>query len=62
MPPIILWSMGTVGALAFGKVLLREVRRVNAQLDAIRGDGKVERPVERLERDPQSGVYRPRKS
>jgi hypothetical protein len=37
-------------------------RRVNAELDEIRGGRAVEKPVEQLERDPESGAYRPRKS
>ena len=58
MPPLILWAVRIVGAAILGRVLYREARRVNAVLHPERGAD--EPPVGTLERDPQSGVYRPK--
>ena len=58
MPPLILWALGAVGAVVAARWLVREARRVNAELHP------VEAPVEpdpiRLERDPATGIYRPK--
>lgn len=62
MPPLILWAAGAIGALALARLLAAAARKVNAELDDIRRDRAVEKPVEQLERDPESGAYRPRKS
>jgi hypothetical protein len=60
MPPVILWALCAVGAAIAGRFLLKESRRVNAELhpDVPQGD---ERATARtLERDPRTGVYRPK--
>jgi hypothetical protein len=61
MPPVILWALVAVGAAVAGRFLMKEQRRVNAELhpDAA---GPVDEPasVRKLERDPATGVYRPR--
>jgi hypothetical protein len=62
MPPVIIWAIGAVGALALAKLLANAARKANEELDAIRCERAVESPVETLERDPVSGEYRPRKS
>jgi hypothetical protein len=62
MPPVITWAVGAIGAFALARILGRAARKVNAELDDIRRDRTVEKPVEKLERDPASGAYRPRKS
>jgi hypothetical protein len=62
MPPLILWTVGTLGALALAKVLVGEVERVNEQLDALRSSAELEKPIQRLAQDPESGIYRPQKS
>jgi hypothetical protein len=59
MPPLILWAAGAIGAMALARVLAAAARKVNAELEDIRA---VEKPIEQLERDPESGAYRPRKS
>jgi hypothetical protein len=62
MPPVILWALGAVGAAVVGRWLAKETRRVNEKLHP--ADGR--RPVDerasahKLERDPQTGVYRPK--
>lgn len=60
MPPVILWAIGAVGAAVAGRLLYREARRVNAELHPEPQQPPDERPVHRLERDPQTGVYRPK--
>jgi len=58
---MILWALGAVGVGIVAKWLLKEAHRVNDELDAVRarpsGDS-VNR--QSLERDPQTGVYRPK--
>jgi hypothetical protein len=59
MPPVILWALGAIGAAVVGRWLAKEARRVNAELHP-------EEPIDerasarKLERDPQTGVYRPK--
>jgi hypothetical protein len=62
MPPVVLWIVGAVGAAAVVKWLAREGRRINAELDAARARASGDSTVRRddLERDPQTGIYRPR--
>jgi len=62
MPPLILWAAGIIGAAIIGRVLYREGKRVNAVLHPERpahepAEGP---PARTLERDPKSGVYRPK--
>ena len=61
LPPVIAWTLAAVGAVAISKVLVREWRRVNAELDARE---RAAEPVARdelptLRRDPNTGEYRP---
>jgi hypothetical protein len=66
LPPVIAWTLAAIGAVAVSKVLAREWRRVNAELDAQeraseqaseQASARDELPT--LRRDPVSGVYRP---
>jgi hypothetical protein len=58
MPPLILWAAGIIGAAVIGRVLYREARRINAKLHP---ESRAEEPPARtLERDPKTGVYRPK--
>ena len=61
MPPLILWAIGAVGAAFAGRWLFKESRRVNAELHPDERP-PVDEPdnVRKLERDPQTGVYRPK--
>ena len=61
LPPVIAWTRAAVGAVALSKVLGREWRRVNAELDAHeRATESVARhELPTLRRDPHTGVYRP---
>jgi hypothetical protein len=60
-PPVIAWTLGAVGAVFMSKLLAREWRRVNDELDAQARAAEQVRPqeVRTLRRDPQTGVYRP---
>jgi hypothetical protein len=59
-PPVIAWTLAAVGAVFMSKLLAREWRRVNAELDAQRraAEGMRAQEIPTLRRDP-SGVYRP---
>jgi HAMP domain-containing protein len=61
LPPVIAWTLAAIGAVAVSKVLAREWRRVNAELDSRERANQAvahdELPT--LRRDPVSGVYRP---
>jgi hypothetical protein len=60
IPPVIAWTVGAIGAVVMSKLLAREWRRVNDELDSHERAAKV-RVEERgtLRRDPATGVYRP---
>lgn len=60
MPPFLIAAAGVIGAIALARVLTREARRVNDILDPRRSPAE-EAPAERLERDPATGEYRPRR-
>jgi hypothetical protein len=63
MPAALAFAVGLVGAAALVRWCVREVQRVNLDLDNLRGRAAVE-PVDRetlptLKRDPDTGEYRP---
>jgi len=62
MPQFLVFAAAAAAAYAGWKFLRREMTRVEATLDAVRRDGtSAERAVlPTLERDPGTGVYRPR--
>jgi hypothetical protein len=62
MPPLIIWAVGAIGAVAFARILATASRKANEELESIRRDRAFQRPVETLERDPKTGEYRPRRS
>lgn len=66
MPPIVIsplvkWTLGALGAAAVVHWVVKEVRRVNAELDRakapVRVNGRESWPT--LRRDPLTGEYRP---
>ncbi len=59
MPPLILWALGAAGAAVAGRWLFKESRRINTELHPEQ-DRPVEEPLRKLERDPRTGVYRPK--
>jgi len=62
MPPVILWMLGAVGAVAAGRWLVREARRINAELHPERSPAPADEraAARKLERDPATGIYRPK--
>jgi hypothetical protein len=61
MPPLILWALGAAGAAIAGRWLYKESRRVNAELHPDEPRPLGERgDVRKLERDPETGIYRPK--
>jgi hypothetical protein len=63
LPPALLLAAGVVGAVALVRIIRREYRRVNDELERARA-APVAREAERpqhptLRRDPRTGVYRP---
>jgi hypothetical protein len=60
MPPLILWALGAIGAAITGRWLYKETRRVNAELHPEQAKPVDETLPHKLERDPQTGIYRPK--
>ena len=61
IPPMVLWTLGALGAAAFARLIAKEYRRINSELEQARATpvGKTERANYRtLRRDPRTGVYR----
>lgn len=63
IPPLVMWALGALGVTALGRVLVREHRRINEELDAARNSVLTEHAerarAKPLKRDPRTGVYRP---
>lgn len=61
MPPVFVLAFGALGAVALVRVLTREARRVNAELDAQRRAEQAGQLGGRatLRRDPATGDFRP---
>jgi hypothetical protein len=63
MPPLIAFAFGVMGAAALVRWCVKEVHRVNVELDEVRTSAAVE-PLDRttlpsLKPDPKTGEYRP---
>ncbi len=63
MPPVFALALGLIGTVILVRWCVREVRRVNAELDDVRGEPVVA-PADRetlpkLKQDPETGEYRP---
>ncbi len=63
MHPVMIVTIGMVGAAALLRWCVREVQRVNTELDGMRARAQVD-PADRkslptLKRDPRTGEYRP---
>ena len=63
MPPLFAFAVGVVGAAALVRWCIKEVQRVNAELDRVRAEASVEpasrEAMPKLKRDPATGEYRP---
>ncbi|HSI41544.1 MAG TPA: hypothetical protein VLA00_13455 [Xanthobacteraceae bacterium] len=65
MPPVFIVALGSIGIAALAKLLARESRRVNGELDQSRRSREadyVATPRPTLERDPRTGEFRPRRT
>jgi hypothetical protein len=63
MPPVVAMALGLVGAAALLHWCVKEVKRVNANLDDVRTRSQVDSgdraSLPTLKRDPTTGEYRP---
>lgn len=59
MPPFILIVAGVVGGAALVRFVAKEARRINRELDEARQRDLNKGEVSKLQRDPQTGAYRP---
>jgi hypothetical protein len=63
IPPMIAWTVGAIGAVVMSKLVAREWRRINDELDARERHERAARARVKdrgtLRRDPATGVYRP---
>ncbi len=59
MPPLILIFAGIIGGAALLRLVTKEARRINRELDETRQRDLNKGDVTRLQRDPQTGAYRP---
>jgi len=62
MPPVLAFALGMVGVAALARWCVKEMARVNAELNQVREPAPVEVDRDRLptlRRDPQTGEYRP---
>jgi hypothetical protein len=63
MPPLIIFALGAMGAVVLVRWCVKEVHRVNSELDEVRAQTPAE-PLDRntlpkLKPDPETGEYRP---
>jgi hypothetical protein len=63
MPPAFLWALGAIGAALAAKLLADAGRKANRDLEEVRASKNEERAkIPTLQRDPESGRYRPPRS
>lgn len=59
-PPVIAVALGALGVAALGRMLAKEWRRINEELEQMRPVEVVDPArLPKLRRDPVTGVYRP---
>lgn len=63
MPPVFALALGLMGTAVLVRWCVREVRRVNAELDEMRerpaGEAIDRKGLPKLKQDPDTGEYRP---
>lgn len=59
MPPLLIVTLGIVGAAALMRLVMKERNRVNAELEQARARTRAEYEPRRSLRRDQDGVYRP---
>jgi hypothetical protein len=57
IPPIAV--LAALGVVVVGRWAVREYRRINAELDALKGEPLDRSRLKTLRRDPATGEYRP---
>ena len=60
MPPFVVWLLGAAGAAIGAKLWSMAEKKANEDLERARSAESGE--VRKLERDPDTGTYKPRKS
>jgi hypothetical protein len=58
MPVVLFGVVGVAGGALLARAILREARRINAELAEIRRKSERSEPRQTLRRDPDSGEYR----
>jgi len=61
IPPLVKFALGALGAAALVHWVVKETRRVNAELERVRAepiDPVARKSMPTLRRDPRSGEYR----
>ncbi|MPZ40680.1 MAG: hypothetical protein GEU95_22040 [Rhizobiales bacterium] len=62
MPPLVKWAIAAVGGAAAARWVVREVRRVNQELDRVKTapatDAAARKSLPTLRRDPRTGEWR----
>ena len=62
MPPLLIWVLGAAGAAAAVKIFSLASEKANADLERVRREGLDNHgDIAKLERDPETGNYRPQK-
>jgi len=61
MPPLVVFALGVIGATVLARWCVKEVRRVNAELDEMRANAAPHdrSAMPKLKPDPKTGEYRP---
>ena len=63
MHPVLALTVGVLGAFALARWCVKEVQRVNSELDSLRAQAPVDtvdrNALPKLKRDPTTGEYRP---
>ena len=62
MPQLVMWVVRLAGIAVVAKWAVREQQRINDELDAARARATADAagPHPSLERDPNTGIYRPK--
>ena len=60
MPPVILWALGAVGAAVVGRWLCEGIAPHQCRAASRAAAPARNATARKLERDPQTGVYRPK--
>ncbi len=63
MPPLIVWAFGAIGAAVVARWAVAQAKRIKGELAADNSGaapGKAD-PVITLKRDPETGVYHPKR-